>query len=73
MVLYFEVDKNKNLIETLEYDEISIINFNKLIIIERTYVLKGTLLILLNSIFSSFMHNSFMQTRCMTLDRDFFI
>lgn len=54
--------------------EYGIINFNKLIIIERTYVLKRTLLVLLlqNSIFSKLMHNSFMQTRCMTLDKRIF-
>lgn len=53
----------------------SIITFNKLIIIDRTYVLKGTLLILIlpNSIFSRFMHNSFMQTRCMIIDKVFLI
>lgn len=54
--------------------EFNIINFNKLIIIEKTYVLKRTLLVLLlqNSIFSKLMHNSFMQTRHMTLDRRIF-
>lgn len=52
----------------------NIINFNKLIIIETKYVLKVTLLVLLlqNSIFLKLMHNSFMQTRCMTLDKRIF-